>query len=303
MSVRVEIAICTWNRSALLARTLEQLAQMRQPDGADWRLLVVNNNSTDDTAGVLQSYADRLPLRSIFEPQPGLSRARNRAISETTGDYLVWTDDDVVVAPEWLEAYVAAFREHPAAAFFGGPVEPWFDGTPPRWLSANLELIADSFALRQFGDSTFCFDQSRVPFGANCAFKTAVQRQYLYNPILGRRPGSNLGGEETEVMRQMMAAGHTGWWVPRAKVRHFIPRERQTTRYVRRIFGGHGELSGLSLNGTEVPRLFGRPRWLWREAILAEGRYRWSRATAASERWLPRLIDAARAWGRLKAAP
>jgi len=304
MSVRVEIAICTWNRSALLARTLEQLATLGQPEGADWRLLVVNNNSTDNTADVLQSFADRLPMRWVFERQPGLSNARNRAISETTADYLVWTDDDVLVAPHWLEAYVAAFREYPAAAFFGGPVEPWFDGTPPSWLVANLELVATpAFALRQFGDATFRFDQSRVPFGANCAFKTDVQRQFLYNPILGRRPGSNLGGEATEVMRQMMAAGHTGWWVPRAKVRHFIPRDRQTVRYLRRIFSGLGEFSAQALDGTGVPRVLGRPRWLWRQAIVAEGRYRWSRAMSKSDVWIPRLIDAASAWGRLKAAP
>ena len=301
--MHVEIAICTWNRAALLAQTLEQLRQLRPPAGAEWRLLVVNNNSTDNTADVLHSYSGRLPLRWVFERKPGLSNARNRAIAETAGDYLVWTDDDVLVAPDWLEAYVMAFREHPEAAFFGGPVEPWFDGTPPLWLSTNMEQVSIAFALREFGTSPFRFDDSRMPFGANCAFRREVQREYHYNPTLGRRPDSNVSGEETQVMRQMMADGLTGWWVPRAKVRHFIPRDRQTVRYVRRIFHGAGELSALSLNGSEVPRLFGRPRWLWRQAILAESRYRWSRATAAPETWLPRLIDAARAWGRLKAAP
>jgi glycosyltransferase involved in cell wall biosynthesis len=106
--MRIEIVICTWNRATLLAQTLERLRQLRPPAGAEWRLLVVNNNSRDHTADVLRSFADRLPLRSVFEPEPGLSNARNRAIVETTGDYLVWTDDDVLVAHDWLEAYVAA---------------------------------------------------------------------------------------------------------------------------------------------------------------------------------------------------
>jgi hypothetical protein len=160
-----------------------------------------------------------------------------------------------------------------------------------------------AFALRQFGDSTFRFDDSRMPYGANCAFKRDAQREFHYNPRLGRRPDSNVSGEETQVMRQMMAAGLSGWWVPRAKVRHFIPRERQTVRYLRRIFAGAGEQSALSLDGTGVPRVFGRPRWLWRQAIVAECQYRWSRVTAAPEVWLPQLIETARAWGRLKAAP
>ena len=301
--MRIEIAICTWNRSALLAKTLDQFCQLRPPAGADWRLLVVNNNCTDRTTDVLQSFESRLPLRWVVEREAGLSHARNRAIAEGRGDYLVWTDDDVLVAPDWLEAYAAAFREHPESAFFGGPVDPWFEGRPPRWLSTNLQEVAIAFALRQFGDATFRFDSARVPFGANCAFRRDVQRDFRYDPALGRAPGRNVSGEETEVMRQMMAAGFNGWWVPGARVRHFIPRERQTLRYVRRIFVGAGELSALSLDGTGVPRLFGRPRWLLRQALLAEGRYRWSRVTARSDVWIPRLIHAARAWGRLKAAP
>jgi len=301
--MRIQVVICTWNRAALLAQTLEQLRRLQCPTGVEWQLLVVNNNSSDSTSDVLESFGGQLPLRWVFEPEPGLSNARNRAILETTADYLIWTDDDVLVAPDWLDAYVAAFREHPDAAFFGGPVDPWFDGTPPRWLSRNLDQISIAFALRQFGDSIFRFDESRMPFGANCAFKHDVLRHFQYNPRLGRGPGNNVSGEDTQIMREMMAAGFTGWWVPRAKVRHFIPRERQSVRYLRRIFRGDGELSALSLDGTGVPRVFGRPRWLLREALLAEGRYRWSRATAAPDVWLPRLVDAARAWGRLKAAP
>lgn len=301
--MRIEVTICTWNRSGLLARTLDRFCHLRRPAGAEWRLLVVNNNSTDRTADVLESFADRLPLRWVVERQPGLSNARNRAIAEVNADYLVWTDDDVLVAPEWLSAYARAFRDRPEAAFFGGPVDPWFEGDPPAWLSRNLQHVAIAFALRQFGDAAFRFDATHVPFGANCAFKHDVQRAYRYDPTLGRGPGRSLSGEETDVMRQIMAAGHTGWWVPDARVRHFIPRDRQTLGYLRRIFAGAGELSALSLDGTGVPRLFGRPRWLLGQALRAEVRYRWSRATASSDVWIPQLIHAARAWGRLRAAP
>lgn len=75
----VTVAICTWNRAALLDQTLAELGQMRIPDGVDWELLVVNNNCTDATDAVLVRDASRLPLRRLFESQPGQSRATPRS--------------------------------------------------------------------------------------------------------------------------------------------------------------------------------------------------------------------------------
>jgi glucosyl-dolichyl phosphate glucuronosyltransferase len=127
----VTVAICTWNRDHLLRQTLEEMTRLAVPAGLVWELLVVNNNCTDDTDGVIAAFAKRLPIRRLFESQPGLSHARNRAIAEAAGDYVVWTDDDVLVSPEWLAAYARAFARRPDAAVFGGPVAPWFPTTPP----------------------------------------------------------------------------------------------------------------------------------------------------------------------------
>ena len=119
------VAICTLNRAELLRRTLDWPAVMRLPDDADWEVVVVsNNNCIDHTDAVIKAFADRLPIRREFEPERGLSHARNRAVDAAKGDYIVWTDDDVVVAPGWLAAYIEAFRRWPEAAVFGGPIIP-----------------------------------------------------------------------------------------------------------------------------------------------------------------------------------
>jgi glucosyl-dolichyl phosphate glucuronosyltransferase len=300
--MRIDVAICTWNRSALLSRTLQRLVEMRVPPDIEWRVLIVNNNSTDATPGVLRTFSTRLPLRDIFEPQPGLANARNRAVRETTADYLVWTDDDVLVDPDWLAAYSRAFATWPDAAFFGGPIEPWFEGTPPRWLEEHWQKVETVFAVRQLGESPLPFDNAHVPFGANCATRVDVQRRFLYDPSLGRRPHSNVGGEETQVIRQMLAAGHTGWWVPDAKVQHFIPRHRQSVRYVRQVVSGVGEVWERGRRYGSPPRPMNRPRLLLKKALAAEARYRWIRLTAPPDVWLARLTEAAKAWGHLKAA-
>lgn len=299
----IDVAICTWNRSGLLARTLERLLELRVPSRVTWRVLVVNNNSTDDTAAVLQAFSERLPLRTVLEPQAGLSRARNRAVLEAQGEYLVWTDDDVLVDREWLAAYSEAFARHPDAAFFGGPIHPWFEGSPPAWLQRGWRRVGQVFAVRELGGEALPFDDARFPFGANFAVRTAVQRQFPYDPSLGRLGQSMVSGDETTVLRAMLAAGHKGWWVPEAKVVHFIPRSRQTLAYVRRFFEAQGEVQSRSFNLPVGPRVWGRPRWLVRRAVAAEARYRWSRVTSPPEVWLDHLAEAAISWGQLKAAP
>src|SRR3954454_24769386 len=98
----ISIAIPTWNRSAVLRKTLEHLTLLEPVDGVEWELLVVDNNSTDDTPKVLAEFADRLPLRALHEPIPGKSSAANLAVREARGEYILWSDDDVFVDPDWL---------------------------------------------------------------------------------------------------------------------------------------------------------------------------------------------------------
>src|SRR4051812_4932182 len=111
--IRVTVAICTWNRSALLDRTLTSMRHLVIPEGVEWEILVVNNNCTDDTDDVLSRHFAGLPLRRVFEPRQGLSNARNAAIDVAAGELICWTDDDVLVDPGWLSAYVEAASRWP----------------------------------------------------------------------------------------------------------------------------------------------------------------------------------------------
>ncbi len=240
----VTVAICTWNRCGLLRSTLARLTEIVVPRGLEWELIVVDNNSTDDTAAVIESFANRLPLRRVLEEQMGLSNARNAAVQASRGQYILWTDDDVLVDHHWLEAMCEAFERHPDAAFFGGPIEPLFEGQPPRWLADDWRLVADAYALRDFGSQELPLTTDRLPFGANYAVRTAEQRAHSYNPMLGRRGAQMTAGEETEVLLALLAEGCTGWWTPAASVKHFIPTQRQTEEYLRSFHEGIGRYLG-----------------------------------------------------------
>jgi glycosyltransferase involved in cell wall biosynthesis len=295
------VAVCTWNRSRLLRQCLEQMTRLDIPSGVDWELLVVNNNCTDDTDAVITAFDSRLPIRRLFEPKPGKSFALNRAVCEACGEYILWTDDDGLVNQDWLAAYVQAIQRWPGAAFFGGPVRPWFPATPPRWLMRVWPQVATAYAARDLGAEPFQFDGgNRLPYGVNWAIRLKEQRRYEYSPCLGPQPGSHIRGEELSLMGALLADGCQGWWVPNAGVQHCIPLERMTTRYLRNYFLGQGQYLATIEPTWNGPTLLGKPRWLWRHIVTAELRYRIRRLTSPPEIWIHELIAASMAWGTFK---
>lgn len=298
--MKITVAICTWNRCALLKETLEQVARLTIPRDVEWELVVVNNNSTDKTRQVLATFASRLPLRTFLEAEPGLSNARNRAVHEATGDYILWTDDDVLVDEQWMAAYCDAFVRWPKAGVFGGNIEPWFTGDPPQWLLCTWRRVASAYASRDLGDQSVTLSETVLPFGANFAVRIEEQRRFLYDPHLGVRPDSIIGGEETTVIKSMLADGVAGRWVPEARVRHYIPEGRQTIAYLRNYYEGYGEYCARQDATTADARLFGAPRWLWREAVTAETKYRLHRLLSQPEVWIQDLIASSQAWGQLR---
>lgn len=301
--MRITVAICTWNRARLLKNALAQMTRLVIPPQLEWELLVVNNNSTDDTDEVIASFSRLIPITRIFEPSPGLSVARNAAVARASGDYIMWTDDDVLVGEQWLNAYTAAFQRHPEAAVFGGPIAPWFEGTPPVWLERAWPSLMNVYATRDLGAEILPLSRegNYLPYGANFAIKMTEQAKRQYDPSLGVRPGQPLLGEETQLIVSILDAGGRGWWVPDASVRHWIPRSRQTLRYVRGYYQALGRTQ--SFKRTAAPtelQFFGKPLWLWRMAIYAEAIYRLRRPFVGPEVWVKDMVSAASCWAQIR---
>lgn len=284
-------------------QTLARMKQLNIPENIEWELIVVNNNCTDGSDHVIANYSDELPIRRVFEPTPGLSNARNAAVREAEGDYILWTDDDVLVDECWLEAYGRAFERCPDVVIFGGPIYPLFERKPPKWLEKVWEKIAIAYAVRDLGPDSIPIDEMRVPFGANYALSLPFQKRYRYDPALGRKGKGLLGGEEETLIIAMLRDGLQGVWVPEAKVSHFIPGSRLNTRYLRRYFRGHGLFSSRGEEPSSAVKLFGHPRWLLRKALQAEMKYRIRRLLCSPVLWIEDLIQASILWGRLQVLP
>ncbi len=291
--MRLTVAICTWNRARLLARALERLTTV-EPPAMPWEVLVVDNGSSDDTPRVLDHFARRLPLRRVVEAALGLSNARNAAVARQSGDYIVWTDDDVLVDQGWLRAYERAILRWPEAAVFGGPVRVQLEGPPPGWLKAVWASVAEAFAARDFGEMPLPLEpERRIPYGANYGIRVREQRLFPYDPARGRCGAAGSLGEETAVIRAVLERGGTGWWVPDAAVSHWVPRERQTVDYLRRYFA----LSGVTAtpSGSAPASRSG----LIRRYLRAECSYRFRRLMGDPRRWIEPLIEASRIRGQL----
>ena len=292
-TVIASVAICTLNRADSLARTLESLCATQCVPAGEYEVVIVDNGSSDQTATVCSAFDARLPIRYFYEEQRGLSVARNRAIREARGRYICWTDDDVTVVPGWLHAYLTSFAQHPEAAFFGGKITPVLEQPAVPWFARNHRgrPLRYLVALRDLGAEEAAFDDTTMPFGANYAIRMDAQRRYPYDPELGVQPGRNRVGEETAVIKAMVGAGLTGYWVPAAEVFHHISRQRQSTAYVGKYFRAVGETHAyLSGRSARWPVL-GAPAWLWCCYAQKLCAYLWARAVRDPQVWLLRLRD------------
>jgi glycosyltransferase involved in cell wall biosynthesis len=260
----VTIAICTWNRADILDQTLTQMANLVVPKDIQWELLVVNNNCSDNTDEILAKHKSLLPLRRLFESRQGKSYAANLAVNEARGEVIIWTDDDVMVDPEWLTCYVQAFRDWPDAAFFLGRIDPWFSQEPPAWIDRHLATLGGVYAINLGDELVRQALPSDAVAGANMAIRAAILRQFSFNENFGPVGSEYAVGEDTDVCYRIKKAGHQGVWVGTAKVRHYIRSERLTKPYVEKWFEANGALLARQGVFAKGKTLFGVPRWaLW----------------------------------------
>jgi glycosyltransferase involved in cell wall biosynthesis len=277
--MRITVAICTWNRCELLRQTLHRLTEIRVPAGLSWELIVVNNNCSDRTNDVATAYMAALPLRLVFEPQPGLSNARNRSIAEARGDYIAWIDDDVLVSGDWLAALAEAADRFPEAHAFGGPIEPWFPVPPDPELAAAFPAVANGFCGLDYGQTEMPLRPGKPIYGANMVFAREAIQGLRFNPALGTREGSGGSDEDVEFLAQVTSRGGAVVWVPRLRVKHYVDPKRMTLAYLRRFYYDRGRTAIQRGGSDDMPRLLGAPRWCWRSLVLHFMRYMVLRGT------------------------
>jgi len=263
------VALCTHNHADRLARTLADLAHV-QSLSQPWEFLVIDNASSDTTSQFLAT-ADWRPagaeVRVIREEKLGLSNARNRALLEARGDYLLFMDDDETPDPAWLTAYEQVMLVHQPDAL-GGRIEVLFeDGARPCWLQDELLGFLGKL---DHGEARWLTERATPIFGGNFAFRRSVfERIGNFDTRLGRQGTANIGGEDTEIYQRLLEHGCRVRWVPEAIIHHRIQTPKLRRSYFLDLHFRQGRMEGARKRGSQS-RL--PPRYLVPQILRAYSR-------------------------------
>ena len=238
MSPNVSVILPTYNRATLLRAAVDAL--LRQTAQADaYEIVAVDNNSSDGTAELLASFDDRRVV-VVKEPRQGLSYARNAGLAAARGDILALTDDDVEVAPDWIDTIITTMTAHQDVDAVGGRVLPAWPDEKPSWLTRTHWA---PLALQDHGDTNRVFDRSSPIglIGANVAFRRAVfERVGTFSPAVQRVRDGIGSTEDHELLHRVYASGGRALYTPHMIAMTRVPRERCARAYHRRWHAGHG---------------------------------------------------------------
>jgi glycosyltransferase involved in cell wall biosynthesis len=268
----VSIVISTYNRCDLLGGALRALLS-QTPADVTYEILVVDNNSTDQTRSMVEELARQNPdkLKYLFEPKQGLSYGRNTGIAAAKALIIAFTDDDVRVARDWVSQIKASFAGNPDIDFLGGRVVPRWPQEPPLWLTkANWSPLA----LLDYGDYPFYVNSQNqlCLVGANFAFRRRAFEKVGVFKTEFQRVKDGIGSlEDHEILLRLWRVGSRGLYLPELVATAEIEPGRMEKQYHRKWHTRHGRFYA-ALHAEEVERsklgkLFGVPAHFYRQAL------------------------------------
>ncbi len=232
----VSVVVSTHNRHEDLRAALEPL--LHQVGDVPYEVLIVDNNSTDDTRAIVEGAIESspVPLKYLFEPRQGVSYGRNTGILHARAPIIAITDDDCRPAPDWVASIVRSFERYPDVDCIGGRVVPEWPDHVPSWFTG---LQAGPLAICEHGDHDLPVDAGHAApclLTANLASRrSAFDKAGMFSTEYPR-------GQDREIQLRMWRAGCRGLYVPDIVVTVPIPPERLKKPYFRSWFRKYGKV-------------------------------------------------------------
>lgn len=237
---KISVAICSYNRARFIIKALDSLFN-QDFDKKDFEVIVVDNNSTDNTLTVLKEYQEKHPdynFRFYTEKQQGVAYTRNRGAKEAKGSIVAYLDDDSIAQPGWLNTIYIFFANHPEVYSTGGKIIPYFLTDIPNWYSKYFFGLIGNF---DQGAQVKQLTGQRYPCGANMAFRKEVFEEIGYfNTDLGRSGKGLLANEEKDIYLRILSAGKKVYYLPSVQVLHAVEANKFDKKYVYRHSMGIG---------------------------------------------------------------
>jgi glycosyltransferase involved in cell wall biosynthesis len=256
--VQMTVLLATRNGERVLPRTLDGYCRTAAPP-VGWKLVVVDNGSTDATPEIIEGFKRHLPLESLAESGSGKNRALNVGLTAVEGDIAIMTDDDAIPSPTCLTAWAKYLGRWNDYKLFGGSIEPLFDVAPPRWLAESKLRFAMMFAHRDLPEGPIGPDEI---YGPNMAVRTSILQQgFRFDEKIGPNaadPDYPMGSE-TDFCRRGAESGATCWFAKEPLVHHIVrPEQLILSNWIRRAYRtGRGRAHQLWERGDAInpPRL------------------------------------------------
>jgi GT2 family glycosyltransferase len=236
----VTVLVATRERPNELRRCLQSIEALQYPS---FEVVVVDNDpESDATARLIRSEFAGGRVSYVREDRRGLAAAHNRGIDASTGAILAFTDDDVVVDPDWLVGLVEGFSISESVAAVTGLIHPAELRTPAQALLEQHGGFAKGFEPRVFDldvhrpeDPLYPFNAGQFGSGANMAFDAAtLRRMGGFDPSMGTGTPAR-GGDDLVAFFSVVASGHRLVYQPAAVVYHF--HRAETPALARQAFG------------------------------------------------------------------
>lgn len=246
------VAIPTYNGEHRLPEVLDKLREcgayiMRSQintENFSWEVLVIDNNSTDNTKKVVENYQKtwikNYPLRYCQEQQQGAGFARQKAIKEAKSELIGFLDDDNLPAENWLVAAYEFAQKYPKAGAFGSQIHPLYEVEPPD----NFAKIAPFLAITERGEKPLLYQPSSklLPPSAGLVIRKQAWLENVPNKLIltGRANGKMLTSEDLEVLSHIQQSNWEIWYNPTMEIYHKIPHWRLEKSYLTSLIRGIG---------------------------------------------------------------
>ncbi len=238
---KISVIICSYNRQDYIIEAIDSLYHQTIPR-SEYEVIVVDNNSKDNTAEVVPSYISAHPdynIRFMNEAEQGASWARNTGAKHAHSPLLVFMDDDAVAEKEFLKNILRFFEQHPDATGLGGRIIPRYIPEEPKWMSYYVSALVGNF---DYNDAVTVFADGRFPLESNMVVRKedfdAIQG---FNTSLPGVKGTlRIGGEGKDFFYRLMALNKKIYYDPSVIVHHVVEVKKLTPEYMYRVASGIG---------------------------------------------------------------
>ncbi len=238
---KISIVICTYNRSKYLPEALLSLYNQTVSKNF-FEVIVVNNNSSDNTISVCETFISTHADASFFllnEPEQGASFARNTGAKIAKSPLLCFMDDDAIAYPNYLQNILEFFKKYSDADGLGGRIIPRYIPSEPKWMSHFVSSLVGNF---HYSESVAIFSANKYPLESNMIVrKVDFDTVNGFNTLLPGVKGTlRIGGEGKDFFLKLKAIGKTIYYSPNVIVEHIVETKKLDAEYLYRVASGIG---------------------------------------------------------------